>query len=864
MSAMKETVGKTIVTFLKGSWRILTNKPSAVEQTALAEFRESRKPALSGVKTTKDGTRRKNEYIIEVNTADWVYPRLEELSRRGISFRLGSIPIKQLSKDIRQGWCSDVPTLVNDCTFAWANASYAFFLILNDAKDTVFALDELGLVASDSKKLPKRLQEVTRIVLMRSSERTLKGNIVEPDYKIVTNEDIDLPEIFVDGMVAIRKSFAIRMCFEMPDGHEKRKKIARINRGTIGRLIFRMTTRDGLIKGLAVVCDDSQLEADVVCHASALKKELYSTSEFSWEATAFEHPHIHTAMWDMQTMFNNHTWLLTNLRFTQDVSSMLDDFKTELNSGELPDWILYQETDSHDDSEAPTMEHAVTGWKKSYQRWQAAGLDLNSSSNLLFMAFGSMKNQMAAARKNNRWWVPMSNAFMATVNTWEALKYLAGFDMPEEKRNMVFFDERFGVVIPGSRFAETADLHDTWDQDGDQAKFIRIKLWSSSPILTLDGSNHQELREQYVIPADLEVPCTPEDAIDVCVVIRSPNGPGGYSIERFDAETMPWLRQCEERIPVIDLASAPAAMNTLLGGVEMGQIPVSLEYAKDEPLSRDRAVSMIHAQMANPGVGRYANLIMAQSAIFGPSYPKVLPAIGNDIIDCVQQTSDAISFAYVKHGLWFMANAMAEEIITNQMPVDNFVYETRLMKAFEGDEEVKQMVEKFVVDGKFTQMDNQFTLALKEVEESTRLMSFQRRLTGETRNFVMEAIPVLPQTTSKWARAIWRKYDIRLSNADRAYQESVSESNSRVYTAFCEWERTQKIHKIVSELYAEVAATAYPTKYAVALYRWIIDPRATGKPYGVSDRIIFQNGDDEQETVMDLLIKGIQELKDAK
>lgn len=859
MSEMKGTVVKTIVTFLKGPWRVLTNRPTAAEDAALAKFRESRKPTHVGVKTSKNGPRRKNEYIMEVNTADWVYPRLEELSRRGISFRLGSIPIKQLVKEIEQGWISDVPTLVNDCTFAWANASYAFFLILDNAKDTVFALDELGLVATDSKKLSKRLQEITRIVQMRSCERTLKGNIVELDYKILTTEDMGLPEIYVDGMVAIRKSFAVRMCFAMPDGHEKRKKIAKINNGRMGRLIFRCTTPEGLIKGLAVICDDSQLEADVVCHASALKKELSTTSEFSWYATAFEHPHLHTAMWDMQSMFNNHTWLLTEQRFTQDVVSMLDEFKKEIESNRIPDWIIYQETESHDDSEAPAMDHAVTGWKKSYQRWQAAGMDIESSSNLLFMAFGSMKNQMSAARRNSRWWIPMSNAFMATVNTWEALKYLAGFDMPEEKRNLVFFDERFGVVIPGGRFAETADLHDTWDQDGDQAKFIRIKLWSSSPILSLDGLNHQELREQYVIPADLEVPCTPKDAIDVCVVIRSPNGPGGYSIERFDADTMPWLRACEERIPVIDLANAPAGMNTLLGNVEMGEIPTSVEYSKDGTFSKDRATSMISAQMNNPGVGAYANLIMAQSAIFGPSYPSVLPAIGNDIIDCVQQTSDALAFAYVKNGLAGMRQSMVMQIASTRTPVDRFVYETRLMNGL--DDLQHELVEPFVVKGKFTTMDDLFGVALKDVEESTRSMSFTRRLSGQTRNFVMETIPVLPSSTQQWARSIWRKYDIRLQDADRAYAESVAESKSRVFTAFCEWERTQKIHKIVSDLYAEVAETAYPSKYAVALYRWIIDPKATGKPYGVSDRVIFQNGDDETQTVMDLLIAGIQELK---
>lgn len=860
MSAITRTVAKTtaIVTFLKGPWQVLTNRPTAAETAALVEFRESHKPAQVGVKTSVDGIRRKKDYLIEINTSDWVYPALERLNRKGINFRLGSIPIREMKNQIKQGWLSNVPKLVDGSTFAWADASYAKFLHIENSKDIPFALDLFDFFAADSKKLPKRLQEITRIVQMNSS-----GKFEDLSCWVLDNEELltldpVLTEIMVDGLVVISKSFAVKMCFKMPNGYEKRKKIAKINKGTIGRMIIRIMTPIGLIKGLAVVVPDNlNGDFDVACHGSAIKKEI-GTTDGTWEATAFEHPDLHTAMWDMQSMFNNHNWLLTEERFEQDVSTVLEEFKSALASGELPSWILHAKTESHNDDGAPTMEHAVAGWKKSYQRWQAAGEDLDSSSNLVFMAYGYLKNQLEAAIRKDRWWVPMSNAFTATVNTWESLKYVAGLDLPEEKRNMVFFVENVGAVIPGDRFSETADLHDTWDQDGDQAKFIHIKLWSSLSALEEKSS----FRDSYVIPADLVVPNTAEDAIDVCVVIRSPNGPGGYSIERFDADTMPWLRKCIERVPVIDLAKATPGMETLLQDVKVGEIPSSVVYT-DGPLTKERAISMISAQCHNPGVGVFANLIMAHSAINRPSYPKWMPAIGNDIIDVCQQTADVESFLYLKVGFEQMWDELNESVVTKEQRIDKFVLNTRYSFSSLVLPETVEWTKENAVEGKFSCMNSSFLAMYKTVVESTRIASFERRLAGKTRCEVMQLVPRLTASGAAWASEVWTKYNRLLSQADYTRDQRIGGSTSRVYKAFVEYDRTKAIHKIVEDLYAEVANTSHPEKYAVALYRWIIDPISTGHKYGRSDRIIFQNGDDDQQTVMDLLITGIQELRNA-
>lgn len=848
-SVKEKKMSKGIITFLKGRFRVLTNNPTPKEEEAYNSSQESNKPVPFARIKTPTGYNYSQD-IYAVQTGDYTYSLLEnKLTNRGIKFRLAVVSNQDLSELVNQHKLFNLKEMISTCRFAWANASYTFFMQVEDSKEaSSFDLSDLGLEVYDFKKTSKRLQEVTRITQMHAS-----GPMNKLNYRML--EDLPGEELAYDGPVFVSDSFAVRSCFGMADGPAKRKHIAMINRGKIGPMIGRILMDQGEVKGLVHVVPRHQLGADVVFHKSALKREL-KTDDGRWHYTAFKHKNLHTAMWDMQTMFNNHTWLMTKEQFTLDMESVITDFNKSVESGQLPDWIIHQETDGHKDDSAPQVEHVTSGWKKSYIRWQQAGFDVTASSNLVYMAFGSLLNQMRSAMKRNTWWVPISNAFTATVTTFDALEVMGNFELPQHKRDMVFFDERFGCVVPTKRFIETADLHDTWDQDGDQAKFIRIKLWSSSPVMSLDGYNHLELRETYVIPADLEVPSTPEEAIDMCVVIRSPNGPGGYSIERFDAETMPWLRVAEDRVQVIDLATAPAAMSTLLAATQCGQINSSTTYT-GELFNRDHALSMIEAQMCNPGVGRYANLIMVWAATFGPSYPNQLPAIGNDIIDCVQQTADFDAFIQLQSDYSDMAESMAQAIVDSGYGIDRYVLETRFPKI---SDETSAMLASVAVDGKFTQMYNAYKETLTKVQNIASKGSFDLRLSSDTRNKVYDGIPALKETTSNWCRDIWSRYERELSRVDAKYSD-LSKNTNRFTKMFAVAQRAEDISVIVGNLLDEVKATSHPELYALAIYRWIIDPELTRSKYGVSDRIIFQNGADGQETIMDLIITAIKDLK---
>jgi hypothetical protein len=160
-------------------------------------------------------------------------------------------------------------------------------------------------------------------------------------------------------------------------------------------------------------------------------------------------------------------------------------------------------------------------------------------------------------------------------------------------------------------------------------------------------------------------------------------------------------------------------------------------------------------------------------------------------------------------------------------------------------------------------MNDAYRGTLGKIQDIVRVSSFEFRMNASTRNKVMEAIPDIKPNTAAWALQFWSKYNAMLERADAAYKQKTKTRNiSRFAKAFAERERTETVSKIVEEMYSEITSyeSGHPDKWAVALYRWIIDPVLTRTKYGRSDRIIFQNGYEGQDTIMDLLIEGIRQL----
>lgn len=830
--------GMNVITFLRNQFRVITNQVTAEEQEAYDESIVAHRPQQFGANT-----------LMAVQTGEYIYSLLEnKLNKRGVKFRLGMISIGDLSKAVAKKQLS-IDSLVDNATYAWANASYAFFLNIQDktakaeAEAIVkeFGLKQLGMEALHLPKTPKRQQEITRLTQMRAS-----GNMANLSYQeFDSGQQEELP---FDGPIAIRESFMLKAAFRIRDHRTKNQTIRLIKSREMGAMIGRLEFEGGLVKGAVHIVPDEQINADIVFHKSALKKELSMTDGY-WHFTAFRLGNGATkVLWDMQTAVNNHEWLFTENRFYEDLGTVIPEIKTALDNGELPSWVIHQHEEKHDDDNTPVVDHATAYWmeqakKMSHIRLQQNGMPVTASANIVHMAFGSVVNQMASALERKAMWVPVSHAFADTIISTEAYTQMLGYAHEDWMDYYVWYQPGVGIVIPGRRFVETASLHDTWDSDGDKAKVIHILLWSSDEEVT------ERRRQQFIIPEWMDVPNSPEEAIHAGVVLRSPNGAGGYSIELIGVDNMPFMHTSTD-LQVVDLADSPESLDDLLADVGAQPIFGTQTYS-GQPMTRDDAKSMITAQMSNPGVGSFANANMLWVSANGPSYPSSLPAQGNDIIDIVQQSADLDAFVMIKE----LVDGMWEDMASMDMEVDAYVFHTRAPGKFV---ESPDSTEWTIIEGSWTRMHKKYLETLKELRAIVAEGSFKIRQTSWFVPYIMEKIPVVNPGTRQFCKDFIVKYEKKLRATDQKYGKFVTKD--RFVKMMMAADRSDAVADIVTEMVDELNSTAYPTMYAVALYRYIVDGSLNGNKWGMSDRIIFQGGKPGQTTVMDLFIEGVIDL----
>ena len=821
-----------IMTFLLGAFRIVTNHFLSDQEKAAyeASVQTNRPQKVEG---------RVVDLYAFTQGQWWHSLLLNKLHKRGKKFRLASIDNKTL-KALCAKKRLNLQEMVDQSTFAWANATTTFFLMVEGEAD--FGLRCLGVYAKYSKKTPKRLQEISRLTEMATS-----GKMRDLDYTMC--DTVGVGELAYDGPIFIRKSFALQMANRIKDDHKRRHMRYLIHNGSSGPMLFRLLMKSGKVKGLAHIVDDGNLDSDVVFHKTALKTEINMNDGF-FHAVAFRMKHLYKSVWNIQTAVNNHSWLYTEDKFMSDLGTIVPELVKAMEKGEIPEWILHQEQDDHGDEDSRIQEHVTAYWEHQARkiaalRWQMNQFSVDASASILRMAYGSVYNQMKASLANGRMWLPVTNAFSATVITVEALRDMGGYDMDtyiseNDLENKVFFMPNVGVVFPAKRFIETQELHDTWDSDGDTVSLERIRLWSSDPSVT------EARREYCIIPEDMDVPSTPEEAIDACVAIRSPNSPGGYSIEQYDAASMPWMRETESII-VIDLANTPPSLMEMLDETDAQPLHSTKRYS-NAPMTREDALEAIEAQWSNPGIGSYANAIMVWASVHGPSMPDFLPFQGNDLIDLTAQTSDLTAFQEAKEGV----DCMWEFMSRMHMDVDKYIYDNRV------PDKVKKEHNWTIVDGPWTRMHEAYVQTAIKVQRLVNEQTFQIRQNSNFVKFMRSEIPTLSPETKEWAKQFFEKYEKMLAEVAAMFAEDEETGKKNRFQVLNESsDRSELTSNIVAQMVKELQETAYPGKYAMALYRWITDPGMTRSKYGVSDRIIFQGGKPGQKTVMDIMIEGL-------
>lgn len=781
--------------------------------------------ALSGDYNESIETKNVVNKVFAIQSGTWVHHLLiERLHKLGIEFKVRILSNKDFG-------LINEPTralFINNCNFMFANADYSFFVDIKDYDE--YGLDFMGLHINHSKKAAKRLQELIRQVEMFKYNERESFDIGFKDFGM----EGDFVKFF-DGKSYIRKSFALQMAENIINPKRRDHVKFMIAAGAMNHVTLRILTPKGLIKGDAVIVKDGYINHDVVTHPDNLKSEL-KTNGWSF-ACIWEHGMVHNAVWDVQSEIN-FSHALTAQHHRGDILRIVKSVQDSLATGTLPSWLMLDE-DAHNEDGTVNMEQLSDSISKSWVRWQANGLDVRAAQNLTYMSINGIINRMTKSETvkdgkggffYKKMWTPMSNAVLLTVNTWESAHYMGGFDFEHRNRNVCFYDKRVGFIISGNRFVQTYNLHGGWDLD-DSVKVIVVKVFCSDPHVLVKHLG-KTVQETYI-------PGTRETAKEMVLLVRSPNGPGEWSIEDCDIDSLPIAEELRTAdLPVVDIAQMPLPQDILLRHVEMSGMPTGMSFT-NKSMTRDDSRVMIEAQLNNPGVGRFCNSMMVWASV-ADGFPCQMLAPMETIVDTVQQEHDAEKFESIELET---ANIFAQVIQTRES-VDNYIAFTRM------PHKARRYVSTH--NGQFTETHKVYLQSIETIRESIMNHTLQMRAADPVVTFIrnhgvdnethQEAVKFLALATT------------RISAIDRSFK--ADKMDSPFYKISMQAAKSAAMHELVSKMVAHVDAMENPDRFILTLWHNILTPTQRA-PYGSSDRVIFQPNAVGERSLMDVLIEAL-------
>jgi len=765
-----------------------------------------------------------NAYAIQSGT--WQFNMLEALMiHKDLDFRLMVLN----NKDIPELPEGKLAEFLKGSTFAYAGPSYTFFLNVYGA--TVdFGLDDLGISISMAKKSAKRLQELLRMTEMSLYIPEATGEEITISFPNLLGD----PK-FYDGKSYIRRSLAIRACASITNEKRRATLIRKIKSGKLVHVHFRMMTPAGLFKGDAIVCPNKQIRTDLVTVPDNLKTEL--TTEDFYMLSMWEHEMVHMAVWDDQSSINFPA-ALTESDQKGDIARLVRAMRETISSGKLPEWLLMGES-AHNDDGTPNMEMLSDTYNKGWVKVQAHNVDVRAIQNFPYMGVGGVIKRMDGEKRRGyyrKMWVPMTNAVLLTYITWESATLMGRFTFPGRNRNECFFDRRVGLVIPGRRMVETYNLHGGDDLD-DSRKVKKIRLWcSDSTIIPLHLGK--------TLAHDEEVPLTADEAVLRAFMVRSPNGPGEYSIERMDWRGFPLPEELEAPVTLVDLAKLPLPQNLLLEKVKMSGLPHSTVYSGKE-MTRADAQEMILAQATNPGVGAFCNAIMVWADCMGASFPPVMLDKMEEIVDACQMGFDAAAFAAIKNE----SDNIYKQTVQHGMTVDAALAATRMPYKY-----AKGLTK---VAGRFARTQKYYAEAIDVMR--TELLEHTLEMRSKTDLVKAMAHISCGRDAYTFAEEFYLRNRLALANADEAKKVDLNlynkELGNRPRNPFAIMSINQA-HKETMETIVQNMVDEFSRmpedvahRYILGLYKYLVTAPLEMKRY---DRIIAQPGKDMD--LMDLLL----------
>lgn len=796
--------------------RVITNNPTAEQVLAHDESLTINQP-INGLLAVHMGNQR--------------FHLLQGITKTfGVPFTIEVIELKKFSH-------RDLVRKVRTCTFATANAKYGFFV---NTPSHEFGLHLFDMVVNEAKKTTKRLAELSRATeLGHFITQTNFWNIQV--FETPEGED----EKYYDGVVAIHPRViarSIKQCFDNP---KDRARVGRKFFDTTQVGMFRACGYWGTIKGRYIVAPD--LECDILTHSCNVKAEVLYNSYSC--VTLWPEGTEHTASYDSMSTVNLGS-MLTQEAQENDLKFMVDSWTDSLNRGELPEW-LHKGQPEHTDDGVPVWDDRLSN------DYGQVAVRLNAhipasiggvtvSANIVRMAAMGLALEMKAGLKPldredptgeqvwKRMAIPMRNAFNAPSVSWSAITKMAGIQFPDQDGTRMFHHPQYGLIWPDARFAETYDLHDGHDLD-DHHSVKAVRLFSSSPAAT------ELYKECGVLGKGVTVPGVKNQAMEIGLVWRLPNGPGSYSFTEIDFDTMPWHALTE--IETIDLASCPTPLPVLQGINPVIGFPAGRPFQGQ--VDAAKAAWTLITQRDNPGVGLFMNRITAIAHMNGGYLPNNLPATTSDMIDVVNQGGRRSQFKAI---LDFVADADRQmfKLTLGGAKIDLNILLTRCSKRVRKGLRGRAST---TTNSRYAVMAEKYGDAVLKLETDVMNKTLEMR----SHTLLIKWLRGLNfQGYVVWAARTVGSVSEALHAVDVKFNQDILMAGDDPFLKIAaQRAKTIALRAEIDGLLMEIEGMANPGEAALALWKQCVAINGRNK-YGMSDRVIFQQG--TTHAVMDLAL----------
>lgn len=583
--------------------------------------------------------------------------------------RLGNIPSSEPKAELY---------LSPNEVIRWSNATDQYTVLINDAPvndggDTwLEALDHIGLVVGNSKKMSKRLTELVR--LASAWHYSPAGNI---NIEVIDHLHLGYLDEHVDGISAISQSFAIKCIVgnHLASTEWVDRQISRILNGQTTVVQLRVLTKDGLIKGNALVLPDKMMKGkDIRTFKPNIKTEIKT---IGWQFVTIEPSYstIPVKSDDLtHAIYQNVNGMYTHQDLLDCLNASLNEEEIRLTNGERStamtalvdnaDKIIRSDS-SNDEDEFREQRSSLQMVQEAIRDLSSLGVPFEATQHLRFLTVngiatqylgvGHRKNVGEVWRDKGKHWMPVEWSYTTHIMTQEVLE-IFGFSKPYREGGY-YHSKTHCFVVPGKFFIENMANHGGPDLDDSIKVHVRLVRMPDHSIKLM------------------------------AILLRNPNDFGEWSMIPIKAYG-PVFHRYSAMPPVVDykeLVKHVPQSTTLAktGLVKPGELPGMKTLSIGERFSLvDEGRNRLAAMAFPGGVGSSVLPKMMYYALNATYIPNPV-ATNEEIIDALQQgLATAMDVQLIKRWALRTFNEILAEHGRNGTAMDLFWMQTRLPKRY--------------------------------------------------------------------------------------------------------------------------------------------------------------------------------------